>query len=128
MALLDHVREFVSQKLPPLAANRIVLAPAKDHIVSHRVRQSIHRARRPRRLCARMNAHIAKIVAKARFKIPAGRAIQRLARRAQYVVYDRRHAAGGAPLSRRALQRTLSLLFACGALSGSRSPTSALPL
>jgi len=95
VTLLHHVRQFVGDQASPRAGARRVLPRPEDHIAPHRVRQRVHGSRRLSRPGIGMHAHPAEIVAEARLHEGPRLRIERLARRAQHFVDNRRH--GGRP-------------------------------
>ena len=77
--LLDNVRQFVSDQMPPRGCLRRILPCSKDHISSDRIGQRTDGVRRFCRPFIGMHTHLGKIMAKACVEIHLCGRIERLA-------------------------------------------------
>src|SRR5262245_4880006 len=117
--LLDRMSQFMGEKPSALLDAWIVLTFRKNNVASYRVSQCIHRPRRLRRSCVGVDADLAEVVAEVRLHESARRRVQRLARRAQHFVDDRRHGFGLSGLGSLTLhERFLPTIFALACETG----------
>src|SRR5258708_8911830 len=117
-SLLNGVGQLVRQQSLRGIRPRRVLPGAKHDVVSDGVGQRVHTLRRLGRLRIRMYAYSGKVRVKARLEESACVGIERLSRRTQYVMHNRRHVANTSGAGRGPSQLTAGLLFlARGALA-----------
>src|SRR5436305_913883 len=88
-SLLKGMRQLMGQQPLSLLGVRSVLASRKYQVLTGCVGARIHRSGRSRCLKTGVHPHIAEVVAKARFHKCTRSRIERLARRAQYLMDDR---------------------------------------
>jgi hypothetical protein len=91
IALLDGVRQLMSQECAAGCRVRRVLAAGEHHVPSHRIRTRIHGMCRFCRACIGMHPHPAEVLAEARFHEGADGGIQRLPAAIQYRANDGWH-------------------------------------
>jgi hypothetical protein len=103
ITLLRHVRQLVSEQTLSGVSCRHELPCTEYDIIADSVCPCVYRPSRFRSLPIGMDLHITEITAEARLHEFARRRIERLSRRAQHFVHDRRRGGGavrigGAPL------------------------------
>src|SRR5215207_9091956 len=113
IALLQGVRKFVSDELAALIGRGQITTGGENDVPAKGIGLRAHGPRRLRRIRIYMHSHLTEVVAEARFHEGAGGLIQRLARRTEHLVDDRRHGTKSGLVCRTSLQ---ALLVALGAL------------
>src|SRR5262245_10849642 len=109
------MRQLMSQQMPPLLRPRREAAGIEYDVVSYRVGTGVDVARRLPGQIAGVHPHTAEIMAEARFEIVPRRRVERLASRAQRLVYTGGRFASTAFARPRRLSLTFFLLLASGA-------------
>jgi len=92
-ALLDHMRQFMSQELPPAGPVGPVLPPREYDMTAARIGQGRHRIRRLCRLVVVMHPDLPEVISEPWLEECSGCAIQRTTRRREHLPHDR----GGRP-------------------------------
>jgi hypothetical protein len=90
-ALLQHMRQFMSDQPSSRPVGWLVLTGVEHEVISDGVCKRVDRSRGFRRALRGVHTHMAEIVTEDRLEVGANRVIQRLACRAQLLAHDRRN-------------------------------------
>ena len=88
--LLNDMGQFMGNQFPSRIAPGFKTSGLEDKLMTNCIGQGVHGPRGVRRFVIGMNAHATEIMSEARLEEGAGHSIERLARRAKHLMYDRR--------------------------------------